>query len=193
MTVKNSIDDKPNVLLLNSTLHIGGAENVIATLCRRLSRQRFNVVVGYLKQCGIVGELLQREGCEVVGVMPPTNRLLRYFSFLGLRRLIHARRIDVVHTHDLHSFIDASLCRLLMPRLRVVHTFHFGNYPHQRRRYLAIQKLLWRAPDRLIAVSHAQQKAIQQTFRIPTHRIETIWNGVDGDVSGRGKIGRAHV
>jgi glycosyltransferase involved in cell wall biosynthesis len=172
------IRKKPTVLLLNSTLHIGGAENVIALLCRSLDRDLCNVLVGHLKENGVVGEGLQREGYEVVGIKRSRYRLANYFSFLRLRRLLKARRIDVVHTHDLHSLIDASLCRLLMPRLRTVHTFHFGNYPHRSRRYLLLERSFWRLPDCLVAVSRVQRRSIQDTFAIPDHRIEAIWNGV---------------
>jgi glycosyltransferase involved in cell wall biosynthesis len=42
-----------------------------------------------------------------------------------------------------------------------------------------IEKLLWRIPQRLIAVGEQQRQAIIKTFGIPDRRLGMLWNGVD--------------
>jgi hypothetical protein len=55
-----------NVLLLASGLGIGGAETVMRDLARTLERRRFNVSVCCLKERGLIGEDLVREGIDLV-------------------------------------------------------------------------------------------------------------------------------
>jgi glycosyltransferase involved in cell wall biosynthesis len=62
-------------------------------------------------------------------------------------------------------------------RVRLVHTFHFGNYPHVPRRYLLLEAVGARAADRLIAVGIEQARAIRQTFRLREADVDVIVNG----------------
>lgn len=170
-----------NILVVNSTLHIGGAEEVIANLCHRLDRQRFNVTVCYLKEKGVVGDKIERQGTEVVGISNASagSEKTDYFTSFKLRSLIRARHIDLVHSHDVHSFTDCALCRVTMPGLKFVHTFHYGNYPNRDASLQRMEKLFWRVPDALVAVSKQQMQSIQGLYGIPDQRIQTLWNGVD--------------
>ena len=54
-------DNRPRLLIANSTLHIGGAEKVAANLAVHLDRSRFDVTACYLKQNGVVGEQMALE------------------------------------------------------------------------------------------------------------------------------------
>lgn len=170
---------KPNILIVIATLYIGGAENVIASLCRLLNRDIFNVYVCYLKARGDIGNNLHAEGFNVIGI--PKSKILKndYLSLLKLRKLIKQKKIDIIHSNCIHSLIDSSLCRLSLPKLRYIHTFHFGNYPHREPKYLFLEKIFRRVPDRLVAVGHEQEKTIKTTFNIPDCDINTIWNGVE--------------
>src|SRR5262245_37116803 len=125
---------KPNVLILASTLWIGGAEVVIAHLARNIDRQRFNIIVGHLKARGNIGDELARDGIEVVSAARLNQGRPNYFTFLDLLRLVRERQVDVIHTHTTHSLVDAAMCKLFAPRVKVMHTFHFGNYPHVKPR-----------------------------------------------------------
>jgi glycosyltransferase involved in cell wall biosynthesis len=167
------------VLIVNSTLHIGGAEQVAACLAERVGRRQFEVSACYLKEPGLIADQMWHAGVSLVPVpgLRPGRR--DYLTSAKLRRLILARRIHVVHTHDIHGLIDGSICRLASPGLRLVHTFHFGNYPHRRRRHQLIEGALWRVPDAIVAVGHAQAASIREFYGIPEDRLRVIWNGVD--------------
>jgi len=170
--------DKWNIMLLNSALHIGGAEEVIAHLAANLDHGHFRVFVCYLKEGGLVAERMIRNDIHVVGVHSAETGSTNYLTSLQLRRLIRRLNIHLVHSHSLHAFIDGSICRLLTPSLRYIHTFHFGNYPKRRFRYRWIEKMLWRIPDQLVVVGQNQKTAIQKTYKIPEYRLSRIYNGV---------------
>lgn len=170
---------RPRILIVHSTLHIGGAEEVTANLCRRIDRSRFDVSVCYLKEKGMVGEKIEREGVEVVAV--PRSRRFKtdYFTSLGLRRIIRERGIHLVHSHDVHSLADTTVCRLTVPGLRTVHTFHYGRYPHRDKQFRRIEALCWRFVDQPVAVSSVQRDNIGRLYGIEPERLRVVWNGVD--------------
>jgi glycosyltransferase involved in cell wall biosynthesis len=74
---------------------------------------------------------------------------------------------------------------MLMPGLRLVHTFHFGNYPHTRPRIIWMERVFSRCADRLYAVGEAQKQQVRRVHHLPDRRIDTIWNGVVLPAPGR--------
>jgi glycosyltransferase involved in cell wall biosynthesis len=183
-----------NVLILASSLWIGGAETVIRHLALNLDRRRFNVTVGHLKARGHIGDAIAAAGVDIIGIPPPPNGRIDYFTFRKVLRLVRERNIDVIHTHTTHGLLDACLCKLLTRGLRVVHTFHFGNYPHTQARLIWIERICSRIADRLYAVGDTQKAQLQRVFGFKDGDISTIWNGVtmptgSGDAELRRKAG----
>jgi len=168
---------RQRICIVASTLHIGGAEQVVSNLARCLDRDRFEVTACYLKQNGIVGQQMLDAGVDLVPV-PGLKGTRDYFTSLKLLRLIRQRRIQLIHTHDVHGLLDGVVCRTLMPSLRHVHTFHWGNYPQREPKYARMERLLWRIPDSLVAVGHVQAAAIGAFYGIPKHRLQVLWNGI---------------
>jgi glycosyltransferase involved in cell wall biosynthesis len=167
------------LLIVNSTLHIGGAEQVAASLAQHVNRELFDVSACYLKQPGLIAEQMWRSGVDLVPIPGlGEGRKPDYFSSLKLRRLVKERGIDVIHTHDIHGFVDGSICRISTPGLRHVHTFHFGNYPHRGRWNKFLEGTLCRFPDALVAVGHAQAETIRAIYPVPKNRMRVLWNGV---------------
>jgi glycosyltransferase involved in cell wall biosynthesis len=166
------------VMIVNSTLHIGGAEQVAACLAEGIGRDDFEVSACYLKEPGVNADHMLRSGVDLVPIPGLVPGKRDYLSFLKLRRLIRQRRIEVIHTHDIHGLIDGSACRLTTPGLKHVHTWHFGNYPHRSAHHKRIEGALWRVPDTLIAVGHEQARSIRDLYGIPEKRMRVLWNGV---------------
>lgn len=172
-------DRKLNVMILASALYIGGAETIIRYLAHAIDRQRFNVTVCHLeRKRGVIGDDLHREGIDIVGILKPASSDVDYLTFLKLLKVFRAKRVDVVHTHTTQGLVDSCLCKLLMPRLRVVHTFHFGNYPHMRKSLIWMERIFSRLADRLIAVGDVQRRQIQALYGFSDAQISTVWNGV---------------
>ncbi|MES9969196.1 MAG: glycosyltransferase family 4 protein [Candidatus Thiodiazotropha sp.] len=171
---------KIRICILHSTLHIGGAEEVTANICRTINKNIFDVTACYLKEKGIVGDKISEEGTDVIGLVKSTpNGKTDYFTSLRLRKYLKKNKIDLVHSQDVHSLVDASLCRLTMPSLRLIHTFHFGNYPNREPGMAKFERLFWRVPDLLVTVADKQKKDISSYYKIPEERLTTVWNGVD--------------
>jgi glycosyltransferase involved in cell wall biosynthesis len=171
------------ILVVNSALYIGGAERVAACLTHGLDPKRFSVAVCLLKGRGEIADQLVQNGVEVLTLPRSTRGQRDYFTSLKLARLLRRRGTRVIHTHDTHGLIDGSICRALIPNLRHVHTFHFGNYPHQRALYRLLERAVWRMPDALVAVGHHQAQLISTCHKIPLDRMRVIWNGVDDPAS----------
>lgn len=168
------------ILMVNSTLHIGGAEKVTATLCENLDRSRFALTACYLKENGTVGAKMLDAGVDLVPIpgLKPAGKT-DYFTGIKLARLIVQRRIQLIHAHDTHGFIDGALCRLAMPWLRYVFTNHWGNYPDVEPGIERMERLLWRVPDAIVAVGHEQSAAMRKLYGIPEDRVRVVWNGTE--------------
>ena len=175
---------RKKVLIVHSTLHIGGAEEVTANLCRHIDRSRFDVAVCYLKEQGTVGEKIAAQGTEVIGIQRSKRFKTDYFTSLRLRQLLRERGIQLAHSHDVHALADTSVCRLTLPGLRTVHTFHYGRYPQRDKPFRTIESLCWRCVDQPLAVSSVQRANIEQLYGIPDGRMQVVWNGVDRQASG---------
>ncbi len=178
MTRVTESQQKINVLILASSLWIGGAETVMRHLAVKLDRRRFTVTVCHLKQRGHIGDELARAGIDILGISESEDPRVDYLTFLKLLKVIRARRINVVHTHTAHGLVDATLCKLLTPGLKVVHTFHFGNYPHTRHRILWMEWACSRLADRVYAVGEAQRQQLKKVFGFRDDAIGVVRNGV---------------
>ena len=160
-------------------LGLGGAEMVVRDLARYLDRDRFDVCVCCTRGLGgSIGEELLREGIDVFVLPGQRHGHTDYLTGLKFRRAIRDRGVDIVHTHAMAALLDAGPSRLTMAGLRVVHTFHFGNYPYDSWRYHLLEGLCARAVDRLIAVGWEQRRRIRAAYRLSDSRIGVVWNGI---------------
>lgn len=169
---------KVNLLIVASSLWIGGAEMVMRHLAETIDRSRFRVSVYCVKERGQIGDEMARAGIEMLGATGSGKPEVSYLSFTRLLKVIRERRIDVIHTHTVDGLVDGAFCRLLMPRLRLVHTFHFGNYPHMYRHFLWMERIFSRCADRLLSVGEVQQRQIRRALRLSGAAMRTIYNGV---------------
>jgi glycosyltransferase involved in cell wall biosynthesis len=185
---------KINLLITVAGLNIGGAEVVIKHLVQNIDRSRFNVSICCVKVCGVIGGELSRDGIDIVTLSNSGEYEVDYFTWVKLMRVIREKRIDVIHTHSADALADAATCKLFMPRLKLIHTFHFGNYPHLRWQNLLIEQVFSRLANRLIAVGEVQRRQIKNVFHFREERIGKVWNGVtlnsiQGDGSFRAQVG----
>ena len=73
-----------------------------------------------------------------------------------------------------------------MPRIRTLHTFHFGNYPHRPQGALWMERVGCRLADRLVAVGQAQREQIVAAHKVSPDAIGVVRNGVRLPASGGG-------
>jgi glycosyltransferase involved in cell wall biosynthesis len=156
----------------------GGAEHVVEHLCNTLDNKRFEVICGFFKQCGELGDALIKRGVNVVRLTKPEQGKTNYFSFLEMRKYCKENNIALIHAHDVHSLMNASLVKLTLRRIKVIYTFHYGNYSRIEKKRYYFEKIFTKIPDRLIAVGTRQAKEIAATYHLPADRIQTLYNGV---------------
>jgi len=162
------------VLQVISNMGFGGAERVIQQLVRSLHGHGFLVDVCCSRETGEMSQELADEGYRVesfadVGPYEVTTRLAQ---------LVRERQYEIVHTHDASTLFDAAGARLRGTRARLVHTYHFGNYPYVKRRYLYGERMVHWLAHGLVAVSEAQRSQITRHLWVPPRRIGTIYNGI---------------
>jgi glycosyltransferase involved in cell wall biosynthesis len=151
---------------------------VIADLARFIDRLRFDVSVCYLRENGVVGRLLEEDGIQLCSLSARGDGRTDYLTSLRLRRFVREHSIEIIHSHDTHGLVDCSIVRCLVPSVRHIHTFHFGNYPNLSSDHARFERLVWRRPDRLIAVGTAQARSIEAFYRMKSGRLRIIRNGV---------------
>jgi glycosyltransferase involved in cell wall biosynthesis len=184
-------DNRIRVLLVTSSLHHGGAETMIASLFRSLDRNLFDVTLCLLKFRGAVGEELIREGHTLVEFPRVDTPVIRYFTFRRLRSFVLENGFDIVHSHCTYSFIDSAICKIVGARFSLIHTFHFGNYPHYKVRYKMLEGVCARVAHTLVMVGQRQSDTIKKMYALDGRRLTTIWNGVVDIVDRNGSDLRA--
>ena len=102
------------------SMEVGGAEMVVAQLCRTQRAQGHHVSVCAYSTLGALGETLQSEGFEVyvLGTAHPAKTMLRYLRYF--RRV----RPDVVHCHNPAPTLQAALPAKLTGAACVLATRH---------------------------------------------------------------------
>jgi len=102
------------------SLDMGGAEVLVAQLCRIQRANGHQVSVCAYSRLGPVGELLRAEGVEVYvpGEAHPVRTMLRYY------RHFRALRPDVVHCHNVAPTIQAAMAARFAGAKRVISTRH---------------------------------------------------------------------
>lgn len=160
-------------------LGLGGAEMVVRDLAHGLDRDRFDVCICCTK--GIGGEIgagLLQDGFDVFVLPGHNDDRADYLSAVKFLRAVKQKQVDIVHSHATTALFDAAPSRLLMPRTRLVHTFHYGNYPYESWRHHMMEGLCARGADRLVAVGLEQRCRIQESYKLSESRVDMVWNGV---------------
>jgi glycosyltransferase involved in cell wall biosynthesis len=153
-------------------MDIGGAEVLVAQLCRLQQRRGHRPAVHCLLRKGPLGEALERDGIAV-STAPP-GRLERYRA---IRSAIRRARPAVVHCHNANAAIQAALLARLAG-VRAILTTRHGLVPPDQRRGREIK--FWIAARFCGSVVAVCDAARQNLLRGPgaiASKIVTIRNG----------------
>ncbi|MCS6871572.1 MAG: glycosyltransferase family 4 protein [Anaerolineae bacterium] len=170
------------VLLILSSMAMGGAERNIADLLPHLSAQEgIQLTLGTLntRRDSPLAELVAQSGVPRFDMgarrMVDRQAWRRYTDFL--RR----ERIDLVHSQDQDTHVYNALSRRLLgvPSVMTRHVMFepFTNLKTRLRAQLVLIAARYGA-DRVIAVSEAVRQQFARQARLPLERIETVYNGI---------------
>jgi glycosyltransferase involved in cell wall biosynthesis len=191
---------------------VGGAESAVLGLTAGLVEAGVEVVLAVLADASSTPfiERARAEGRQVEVIDAPGRNYARDWS--GLRRMVRAHDLQLVHTHgyraDMMGFLAARLER--RPVVSTAHGFTDGARKNRVNQWLALRALV--RDDAVIAVS-APLAIRLASMGVPADRIHTIPNawrppavqaldhtaararlGLDGDAPTLGWVGRlSHV
>ena len=190
------------ILRIIARLNVGGPARHVVWLTKALQDDEFQTTLiagsvppgeddmGYFADENGVRPVYLREMSREIS--PSDTR-----SLLKLYRLIKAEKPDIIHTHTAKAGtlgrIAGSMYRWLTwgtlvgrpRRVRMVHTFHghvFHSYysPAKTRAFLAIERTLARATDRIVVLSDQQLDEINKKFRVGNlERFAVVPLGID--------------
>jgi len=172
-------NNKIKVLQVIHSMHIGGAEKVVADIATNINKELFDIEVCCIKEEGVLADEIKNAGGVVRSL--PVKEMGFSNIIRGLSKVIDQSKPDIIHTHGDVALIDMGPLLIFKKLPKVIHTYHFGNYPHIKKRYLLASMLFSRFPDKLISVSDAQQRSIIKYLHAPSSKISTIVNGVSGN------------
>ena len=156
-------------------MYIGGAENVVANIARSVDHEKYDINICCINELGELGEALVDEGFEIQ-VMNRSDGLLKLIG--QIKQVIKQVNPDIVHTHGIAALQSVGPLYIFNRLPPLIHTFHFGNYPHIERKYLYMERLLARLATRLVAVSSSQRQAVIRHLYLNPEKVVTIFNGV---------------
>jgi hypothetical protein len=197
-----TVDETPRVRVLRviARLNIGGPTRHVAVLGETLPDLGFDTLLAHgsigLDE-GSLEELVEAKRLRLVrvpGLGRPVHALRDLGAFVDLVRLTFSYRPDIVHTHTAKGGALGrlaagvyNLTRQRRDRCLVVHTFHghvFSGYfgPAGSTTIRAVERVLARLTDRIIAISPSQREEIGERFRIAgPAKISVVPLGLDLD------------
>ena len=126
------------------------------------------------------------EVTEIAGMSRLLSPVRDLRSFLTLLRIFRRERPKIVHTHTAKAGTVARLAAMAAGVPVIIHTFHghvLGGLYFSRlktRFFLAIERRLARATDRLIVLTHAQAREMAEGLRVaPMDRFAVIPLGLN--------------
>ena len=166
------------ILLLSTSMGMGGADQQILLLARAMRSRGHDVRIIALAPLGPMGLEAQREGIQVESLELGRN-LGAIPRVLRLVRIIRAWRPDVLHSHMVHANL---LARAIRPVARVralVSTIHSINDGGPVR--MAAYRLTSGLVDRFTIISRLAAERYIAIKAVPAHRLQVVPNAVDTD------------
>ena len=170
--------EKIKVLHLITELDIGGAEKVLLSLVKKLDRDKYQVIVAYLKGEGKLAEDFRDAGIKVFN-LKMRNRV-DLGAIIYLYRLLKKGNIKILHTH----LIQADMCGFLAGKMAgvpiIISTKH--NPDEFRKKFsipVRLDGIFGNHSDRIIALSHAVKDFRVKSEKICEDKFTVIHNGID--------------
>jgi glycosyltransferase involved in cell wall biosynthesis len=157
------------------SLEMGGAEILVAQLCRLQRANGHDVSVCAYSNLGPLGEVLRSEGIrvEVLGEAPFTRTFLRFV------RKFRTLRPDVVHCHNPAPTLQAAIPARLSGASCVVSTRHSLVAPPYDTAAEVVYSLVSRFCNWIVGICDATCENLRHAPLARRSRIIRVYNGVD--------------
>jgi len=179
VTMRVTMDNgRIKILHVLISLEMGGMENGVVNVARRLSPEEFDIHVCCLERSGPFAENLPRPDRVQVLNKP------QGFSWKAVRdlhRLIRRLKPDVIHSHNLGPLMYASLASGMGGWCPVLHGEHHLPPPQDFDRKRIIQRSIFYHGCRKV---HTVSESLRQELiarGLPAEKLVTLRNGVDSE------------
>ena len=164
-----------NIVHIVLNLNIGGLETFVVNLARKTDKNMYNSVVICLLDTGSLAEQIIADGISVINLNKPNK--FDFNCIIELFKLLRAKKIDIVHTHNTAAYIYGGIAAIFM-RAKLIHTEHGRIFPDASRRMLAERILSW-FTFKIVAVSEDMKNCLIKYEKISSGKIQVVYNGVD--------------
>jgi glycosyltransferase involved in cell wall biosynthesis len=163
-------------MYLAHAFHVGGAEEMVLTLTRRLPK-RFSPRVCCIHAAGPIGEEIRQSGVptDVLGLNPG---LRRPHDVWRLRAYLARTRPHIVHTFLLTASLYGRLAAILA-RVPVVIGTEVNVYASKRRSHAIAERWLMRGTDCVIASAESVRDFYVEQVHADPDEVKVIYNAVD--------------
>ena len=163
------------VMYLIWSLDLGGAEQVVMNLAKKLDRQKFKAVVCCLNEKGRYAPLLEKEGIKVFELhKKPKFDLFLIFKLVGL---IKQEKIDLLHTHLFSSNLWGRIAADIA-NIPVVSTEHNVD-TWKGKFHFFLDRLLVNKNKRIIFVSEKVKEFYEEKGLQLDGKAKVLYNGID--------------
>jgi L-malate glycosyltransferase len=171
------VDRRARILHLFVTLPVGGAENLLLSIVRRLDHERFASFVCCIGMRGVVGEQLAAMNIPVVELRLMEKGGIDRRVAPALVELIRREGIDLVHSHLYHANLYGRLAarKAGVPAVISIHNVYGRPKLHRR----IINWYLARHTAAIIVGSEDIRRDVERYDHVPASRIQVIPNSVD--------------
>lgn len=166
------------VLMVVTTLDVGGAEKHLLLLTQGLIERGVHVDLAYLKGQGTLIGAFERLGARVTKVSFEGKGEL-WSAIRGLSRLIRAGDYDVVHTHLLKADVVGAAASALAGHRCLVASKHNEEQVLKKPLVSWVHGWVSRRARRVIALSDYVLDFVASAGRCPRDRLRRVYYGLD--------------
>jgi glycosyltransferase involved in cell wall biosynthesis len=159
--------NKPRVLLLSTSLNIGGTEKFLFTLLDKL-KDKYDFRIGYLKEKGAIGSSIEKRGFE----------LKRFGSIFSLFFYLKKQNFDAVHTFLYRANIVGRLAAKIAGVPVIISTQQAID-DWKKPVHVFLDRWTAAFCDLIIANSVFAKNLMSSREKIPQAKIAVVHNGID--------------
>ncbi len=169
-----------NIMQVVHSMDIAGAETLVCSIVRELREEKFSFSICCLDYIGRLGHRLIKEGFDVFCL---DRRPGVDVTLIGkLAKILKDKKIDIIHAHQYTPYFYAAFASILYRKRGVIFTEHGRHQPdYIRPKRVVCNKVLNLATSKITGVSRFSKDSLVRYEKLPSKKIEVIYNGVDAE------------
>lgn len=167
-----------NLMVLVVSMPVGGVENQVLSVMKRLDPEKYNVAICCIKEPGALGEKAAVMGINTIALnMMKSSRFSPGIPY-HISRILKKNDVHILWTHQYVANLYGRIAAMIAGTKGVIASFH-ALYDNPKRHRSIFNHLLAYWTDALVAVSGAVADDIRRHDRVNPGKIRVIHNGVE--------------